>query len=332
LKKSILVIIVAMVVLLSLGCISSPENKPPTEKAMTLRIGYQPSNHQVAEMLAMNQGWWLRDLLPFGVASVKEFEFFAGKPEMEAMRNGNLDVAYVGIAPFISAVSQGLNAKIVAGVNNNGSDLVLKSGVKYDGPISLEGLTIATNPPGSIQDLVLRKWLRDNGIDADKIKIVTMAQGDAVTAISEGKVDGIFIAQPYPAMIEMAGKGKIVLSSGQMWPNHACCSLVVSGKLISEHPDLVEQIVRIHINATDYINANPGETARIYSNHTGLDQKIVEYSKKIEDGKWISDPNIQVPSAMEYARMAYQMNYTQREVTKDELFDTSFYERARRTK
>jgi NitT/TauT family transport system substrate-binding protein len=112
-----------------------------------------------------------------------------------------------------------------------------------------------------------------------------------------------------------------------MWPYHACCSLVVSGRLIRDHPDLVEQIVKTHIKATEYVNAHPEEAAKIYSNKTGQDPEMVEYSIKTWDGKWVSDPRIEIPSTVEYAKVDYEMNYTQKELTEKDLFDTSFYEK-----
>jgi len=63
---------------------------------------------------------------------------------MQAMVAGELDIAYVGTAPPISAISQGFDAKIVAAVNINGSNLVLKPNITYDGPNSLSGLSIGT--------------------------------------------------------------------------------------------------------------------------------------------------------------------------------------------
>ena len=115
--------ILAAVVIMSLGCISTPENKgnaSTVEKApvniTTLRIGYQPSTHQVAEMVASAKGWWAEDLSPFGVVKIEEKEFQSGPPEMQAMLAGALDIAYVGTAPPITAISQGLDAKIVAAV------------------------------------------------------------------------------------------------------------------------------------------------------------------------------------------------------------------------
>jgi len=326
LRRIIFLAILTAVVVTTLGCISSPENKQPTENAMTLRIGYQPSTHQVAEMVAMDKGWWMQDLEPFGVTDVEEFEFPSGPPEMQAMLADSLDVAYVGTAPPITAISQGLDAKIVAAVNINGSDLVFKPGIAYNGPQSLVGLTIGTFPPGSIQDIVMKKWLEDNGIDASQLKILPMGPGDAVTAISAGKVDGVFLPHPSPSIIDLSGKGRTVVSSGEMWPDHACCSLLVSGKLIREHPELVAQIVRTHINATNYVNSHQEEAARIFANKTNQDLSVVERSMDTWDGRWISDPHPQISSTLEYALVDYQMNYTQKELKSGDLFDTSFYD------
>jgi NitT/TauT family transport system substrate-binding protein len=233
----------------------------------------------------------------------------------------------VGTAPPISAISAGLPAKIVAAVNINGSDLVLRPGLVYNGPASLAGLTIGTFPPGSIQDTVMKKWLMDNGVDVSKVDIKAMDPGPAISALSAGKIDGVFLPHPAPAIIVLKGKGKQAESSGEMWPNHACCSLVVTDKLIKEQPELVEQIIKTHIKATDYINANPEEAAQIYAKKTKANITEIQYSVKNWDGKWVSDPHIQVSSTVEYAKVNYEMKYTKRELTEKDLFDTSLYER-----
>ncbi len=317
-------ILVAAVVLISSGCISLPEKKP-TEKITTLKIGYQPSTHHIAEMVAAEKGWWQRDLLPFGITEIKEYVFQTGPPEMQGMLAGDLDVTYVGVAPPISAIAQGLDAKIVAGVSINGSNLVFRTGLAYNGPRSLEGLSVGTFPPGSIQDIILKKWLKENGVDISKVNIIPMGPGGAITAILAGKVDAVFLPQPSPAIIELDGKGRSVLAAGEMWPNHAANCLVVSGKMIREHPDLVAQIIRTHINATDYANAHPNEAAEIYAKRTQQDLKAIKYSLQTWDGRLISDPKIEIPSVLEYARLDYELNYTPRQLVEEDLFDISFY-------
>jgi len=340
LRKLILVAVLAAVVVISLGCISAPQKTQENESTLaahtkvpgnitTLRIGYQPSTHQIAEMVASAKGWWAEDLKPFGVVTIQEKEFQSGPPEMQGMLAGALDIAYVGTAPPITAIAQGLDAKIVAAVNINGSDLVLGPGVAYSGPKSLEGLSIGTFPPGSIQDIVMKKWLTDNNVDISKIQIRGMGPSDAVTAIEAGKINGVFLPHPSPSQIVLDGKGRSVIQSGQMWPDHACCSLLISGKLIREHPDLVNQIIKTHIKATNYVNANPEDAAKIYANRTKQNLTVVEASMKNWDGKWVSDPAIQVSSTLQYAKVDKDLGYINKTLTKEDLFDTSFYEKAK---
>jgi NitT/TauT family transport system substrate-binding protein len=250
---------------------------------------------------------------------------------MQAMMAGDLDVAYVGSAPVITAISQGLDAKIVAPVQTNGSSLVLRNELQYESPKDLKGkeLKIATYPPGTIQDTILREWLQENGIDPTKdVTIVPMTPGDAMTALAAKKVDAVFLPHPSPTIIEKQGNGRTIVQSGEMEPNHACCVLVVSGKLIREHPDIVEQIVKTHIKATKYNNENMDEAAQIFSNKTTVDVATVEESFKEWDGKWITDPAQIENSVVNYSKIQSDLGYIQKPLTVEDIFDTSFYDKA----
>jgi NitT/TauT family transport system substrate-binding protein len=302
---------------------ASPTTVAPVKE---LRIGYQPSTHQMAAITALEKGWFKEDLAPLGVVNVTDKVFPSGPPEMQAMLAGELDVAYVGAAPVLTALATGLDAKIVAGVNTQGSDLVVRNDLDYKGPQSLKGLTIATFPPGSIQDTVLRDWLQQNNLTPDKdVFIKGMSPGDAVTAITAGKVDGIFLPTPSPSTVVNQGKGKIVVHSGEMYPNHTCCVLVVSGKLIREHPEIVRQIIKTNDKAVLWNQQNLDEAAAIYATKTGAKLVDVTASLKEWDGSWASDPNIIVNPVLDYAKIQYDLGYIKKPLTKDEIFDLTFY-------
>jgi NitT/TauT family transport system substrate-binding protein len=325
LKKLVLAILLAGVVLFSLGCINTPESK--TEKVSTIRIGYQPTTHHVAEMIAQAKGWWLADLKPFGIKEVKEYGYPAGGPELDAMKAGDLDAAYVCTAPAIRPLARGLDAKVVVAVNINGSNLVLRPDLEFIGAQSLRGLRIGALPAGTAQDTLLKEWLEKNGINISEVNITAMGPGDAVKAMLDGKVDGIFLPTPTSALVEMDKKGRSVLASGEIKPNHACCGIVMSGKLIREEPELVEQIIRTHMNATNYANAHPDEAAEIYSNRTGQDLEMIKYSIRTWDGKWVSDPYLLINDTLDFARYQYALNYTQKMLNQSEIFDTSLYDK-----
>jgi NitT/TauT family transport system substrate-binding protein len=325
-------LIAIALLLITAGC-TQPSGTKTTSNVTPvkeLRIGYQPSTHQLAEYTAMEKGWWQQDLAPLGVVTVTDKVFPTGAPEMQAMLAGDIDVAYVGAAPVLSAVSTGLDAKIVAGVNTQGSDLVVRNDLDYKGPQSLKGLTIATYPAGTIQDTVLRNWLKQNNISPDKdVTIKGMSTpGDAVTAITAGKVDAVFLPTPHPSVVVNQGKGKIVVRSGEMYPNHTCCVLVVSGKLIRERPDIVRQIVKTNDKAVLYNEQNLDEAAAIFANKTGSKLEDVQASLNEWDGSWASDPTIIINPVLDYAKIQYELGYIKKPLTKDDLFDLSFYQKS----
>jgi NitT/TauT family transport system substrate-binding protein len=331
---AILIVIVGLIAA-AVIFVSFIEEKPKLTK---INMGYQPSMHQVAAMVAAEKGWWKEDLSSYGIEEVELHLFPSGPPEMIAMFAGDLDVAYVGTAPPIAQMYEGLDAKIVAGVQVNGSAIAIRPELveeyERDGVLSLKGKTIATYPPGSIQYTILSKWLLDNGIDPEKdVDMKAMSPSDAASAIGAKSVDAVFLPSPYPAIIDEEGTGKIVKWSGDIWPNHACCCLVASGKLIKEHPDIVEQIIRTHINATEYVKEHPDEAAEIFAKWQGANVSTIKHSINISDMRWIYDPHLEVESSLEYARIIYELNRERYEakgiepLTEEDIFDTSFYDK-----
>ncbi len=330
-KKPIKVILLIVAVFLAVTLLSYHLLRKPLEKPTLthLRIGYQPSTHQIAHIIAMEKGWWQDELKKFGVDKITEHLFPSGPPEMTAMLAGELDIAYVGAAPPITAIYEGLNAKIVASVQTQGSHLVLRPDIDYKDPQTLKGLRIATFPPGSIQDTVFRKWLKDNRLNPRKdLEIAPMGPGDAISAIKARAVDGAFLPHPAPAIIELEKSGKMVIASGIMWPEHACCCLLASKKLIQQYPEVLKQIIRIHIKATEYAANHKEEAAEIYAKKMKWDVKKIRHSFKTTDQRWSHNPHTMVESTLEFARIIYELNkprYTNF-LTEKDLFNTTFYD------
>ena len=316
------------------GCTDTSETEGTTvatsnvnTNEQILRVGYQPSTTQIAFTTALNKGFYMDELKDLGITDIVEYQFGTGAPEMQAMMAGELDFAYVGSAPFITAVSNGLGGKIIAGVLTQGSDLVLRNDAPYESPEDLKGLHIATFTPGSIQDTILRGWLSSYGINPDTdVKISGMGPGDATSAMLAGKVDAVFLPQPSPVTITDAGVGRIIVQSGEMRPNHACCVLVASDEMIQNYPEIVAAFLKGHMTGTEYSFEYPEEAAEIMSTYTGQDTDVMVRSLKNWDGIWVSSPYIVHPSIMQYVDMQDALGYLTQHVTDDQLFDMTFWD------
>ena len=103
--------------------------------------------------------------------------------------------------------------------------------------------------------------------------------------------------------------------------------LVVSGKLIREHPEIVRQIIKTNDKAVAYNEQNLDEAAAIFANKTGSNLDDVKASLKEWDGNWASDPNLIINPVLDYAKIQYDLGYIKKPLTKDDLFDLSFYQK-----
>lgn len=293
-----------------------------------LTIGFQPSTHQMAYSSAKEMGWWKSNLTALeSVNSVNDKFFPSGPPEAVALSSNAIQVAYIGAAPLIPAIAQNNSQlKIIAAVQTKGSSIVIPTDANYTGPSYFEGKKIATFPPGSIQDTLLKQWLVDNGVNLSKVEIKGMDSGEAQTALKSGAVDAVFLPHPSPTVIVQGGFGKVAVNSGEMSADHACCVLAVNQKLIDEHPEIVAKVLEIHIAATEYTKENPKQAAKYYANVTQVSEDLVLSSINDWDGDWISDPHIIEDYVVAYAKSQYEQGLVPKLLTTEDLFDMSFYD------
>lgn len=300
-------------------------------KELSLRIGYQPITDHLALMVAMEKGWLSERLRMFGIEKIEIKEFPTGPQEIHAMMGGEIDIAYVGSAPVIAGLYEGLSAKIIAGVHLQGYALVLKKELSKEyRPSSLKGLKIATYPPGAVPHIVFIKYLQDKGINLESLSIKTMGPSDAVLAMERGDVDGVFLPSPYPIILVEKGIGEIVETSHTIWKGHACCVIGAKNYLIEKRPEILIEIIKVHIRATEYIRNHLEEGVDIFSRWTGMKPSTIRLAFNLLDMEWVYDPNFSIPSVLEYARIIYELNKERYEkpLEFDEIFDISLYKRA----
>jgi len=299
-----------------------------------LRIGYQPITDHLALMIAMEKGWLIEELRKHGIEKIELKEFPTGPQEIHAMIGGEIDVAYVGSGPVVAGIYEGLQAKIIAGVHLQGYALVIKKKLarEYKNASSLKGKRIATYPPGSVPYIVFVKFLINNGISPKELSLKTMGPSDAVLAMERGDVDGVFLPPPYPVILVEEGIGEIVETSHTIWKGHACCVIAASNELINKNPKILVEIIKVHIKATEYIKNHIEEAVQIFSKWTNIKQTTVKLAFDLLDMEWIHNPELSIPSVLEYGRVIYELNRERLKRKKtleaDDIFDISLYKKA----
>ncbi|WP_456436760.1 aliphatic sulfonate ABC transporter substrate-binding protein [Methanopyrus sp.] len=274
-----------------------------TTTSNVVRIGYQPSDHHAAFFVAMAKKMFEKE----GI-KVETYEFKAGPPETQALAAGKIDVAYIGCVPAITAYSKGVPIKIVAGVNQEGSAIVVRKDEagEIKGIKDLKGKRVAELMKGSIQDCMLRIALKRAGLDPDKdVDIVEMKTADAVNALGAKQIDAFIEPEPGPAMAVKKGFGVRLMDTGKIWPHHQCCVLVMRKDFIERHPDLARKVLRVHVMATKYVQEHPDDAAKITANQLKVPEEVER--EAMRHVRYSVDLN--VDSIKMFARFLKQLGY-----------------------
>jgi NitT/TauT family transport system substrate-binding protein len=243
-----------------------------------VRVGYLRNDlHQLGYYVAREKGYFTEEGLDVREAGA----FSAGPEEMSAFSAGDLDIGYVGAAPCITFVSQGMaDVKIVAQANMNGTSIIARPGLDVSGVEGLRGRTIAIPGMSTMQDFILRTALMQAGVDAAEVKIIVVKPPEMLPALSSAQVDAAVAWEPYPSMAVAQNAGRVLINSSKVLPDHPCCMVVASSSFIKKNPGAVERFVAAHCKATEYIRKNPMEAADMAHLFTGQDQAVATAAMK----------------------------------------------------
>jgi NitT/TauT family transport system substrate-binding protein len=263
------VILILLVLLLmaggGLGC-SQPSQAE-------VRIGYLLGDlHQISFAVALEKGFF-KDA---GIEVKEVGPFDAGPAEMNALEADQEDMGWVGMPPAILAAARKVELSIVAGVNSEGSALVVNSAI--NSVADLRGKKIATPQPGSIQYVLLGMLLAKNNMSSRDLEILagTIKPPDMPGALETGRIDGYIIWEPYAAAAVVRGAGKVLVESKDIWPGHPCCVVVVRKDFAQQNPEAVAGVVAAHKRATEFIQKNPAEAKKIAVKFTKLDASTID--------------------------------------------------------
>ena len=243
-----------------------------------VRIGYLQSDiHQLACWVAMEKGLYEKNGVHARVAGI----FKAGPEEMSAFAAGALDMGYVGEAPATTAVANRVaKATVLAQVNTEGSAIMVKKGSDIQKPADLAGKTVAIPGHSTVQDFLLQKALQKFKVDPKKVSTIVLKPPEMIGALRTGQIDAFIAWEPYPAKAQTMGVGQILLTSNQIWKNHPCCVLIADDGFRKLHPKDVSDMVKAHVEATDFIHDHPDEAVKIGMKYTGMDEETVRIAMK----------------------------------------------------
>lgn len=223
-----------------------------------LRIGYLPITDASALLTAHHRGLFAEA----GVPSAKPVLMRNWESLAQAFVVGEVDVVHL-LLPFALQLrlAQGHPFSVVAWGHTNGSALTVAPTIQATE--QLAGKTLAIPYWWSIHNVLvqqllaragLRPVIRERGsVTAGTVELVVMAPADMVPALATGTIAGFVVADPFSAVAEAKGVGRVHRFLGDVWREHACCGIAVRSDLIDRYPAAAQGVTDAVVAAQQWL-------------------------------------------------------------------------------
>ncbi len=251
-----LVAVASLAVLTACGGDDGGDGATGSGVADELRLGYFANVTHSAALIGVEEGLIADEL---GETELTTQVFNAGPDVVEAVFAGALDASYIGPSPAINAYGQsdGEAVRIIAGAASGGAQLVVREGI--DSPEDLVGTTLATPQLGNTQDVALRTWLTDQGIEnsvegGGDVTIAPTPNSDTLNLFRSGDVDGAWLPEPWASRLVLEAGATVLVDERDIWPDgeFVTTHLIVRTEFLEEYPETVEALLRGHVAAVEF--------------------------------------------------------------------------------
>jgi NitT/TauT family transport system substrate-binding protein len=256
-----------------------------TSEQKTLRIGYFPNINHAQAVIGLGRGDF-QTALGDNVEVTTQI-FNAGPSAIEALFANQIDVTYIGPGPAINGYvrSGGEALRIISGAASGGAVFVVRNDSGINSSQDLANKKFATPEPGNTQDIALRNYLLDNGLNTiekgGNVEVLTAKNADIVTLFLTKQIDGAWVPEPWGETLVKEGGGKIFVDERDLWPpegKFVTAHIIAKPDYLQNNPDVIKKLLEAHINVTNWINSD--KTAAIEAFNVEL-QKLTQ--KTIEE-------------------------------------------------
>ena len=241
-----------------------------------VRVGAFPNITHPQAMVGKANGWFEK-AMGSGV-KIQWTSFNAGPSAIEALYSGAIDMAYIGPSPTVNGYvhSNGEALRVIAGAASGGVALVVRNDSGINKPEDFHGKRVASPQLGNTQDVSLRAWLKAHGLKTtDKggdVQVVPLANPDQLTLFLKKQLDAAWTPEPWATRLIHEGNGRLFLDERELWPHKqfVTTNLIVSNKFLHDHPDVVKNWIRAHVDVPIGVAVTP--SGHVYFSDRGLGQ------------------------------------------------------------
>jgi NitT/TauT family transport system substrate-binding protein len=282
----------------SAGGGAGAEERQETTK---VKVGVLPISNVAPLYLGVEKGFFREERLEIEPAVAQ-----SGNEIVTAMVSGDLQFAFLGYVPAMSARGQGLPLKLIANADNGAetaeeewTQIMVEKGSSIRTPDDLAGKTIAVNALKGVGEVVIKAALEKRGVEPGSIKLLEVPFPEMPASLERGRVDAIWAPEPFLTSVLGQGGREIeapLTTLGRRFPNG---TYATTERYLEDNQDVVERFVRAINRSLEYATQNPDEARATIPTFTQIPQDV---ANKIRLPLWPSEiDREQLQKLAEYA-------------------------------
>lgn len=221
----------------------------------------------------------------------------------EQLLNGTQHFAVIPWTRVAAAEKGEAPLKLLCGSGHEEAAIVVRNGLD---PSDVK--VVAVPREGGMKDLTAMGLLESMGWSHAAQRRFPSGDGAIISFFGQG-ADAASMVEPYAAMMEQLGVGRVVRRTGDIWPGAPGCSLSTSAALIERDPDLVQRVVTAYVRAVDYVHTHPDEAAAAAAPLIGIDETMIR--KALESNRPEADAIRHTDSMQHILSLMQKLGYIQ---------------------
>ncbi|MFG6120701.1 aliphatic sulfonate ABC transporter substrate-binding protein [Thalassobacillus sp. B23F22_16] len=332
-KKWLSLLSVVVLGMILTACGTSESASGSKGKNDKIVIGYFPNINHVAGMVAEEKELY-EQTLPDGTEV--EYKYFPdGSAFMTAIETGEIQGGLVGPGPAMNHYMSGAEINIVAAGSTGGTVIMAREGSGIESPEQLQDSTFVSPRVGCTHDVQFEAlMMREYDLKSDRLKgemkHVTGKPATYSQLFASKRIDAAAVPEPWASKIEEEGHGKVLVEGDDVAFNDTlpAAVFVTSAELKENNPELVQNMVDAHKEATTFIQDNPEEAKEIAIKKI-KDITEQELSASVIDSAWERIDftyEVKLEDLEAFAAASFELEFLKEHPDLDGLVDTTFIE------
>jgi NitT/TauT family transport system substrate-binding protein len=206
-----------------------------------------------------------------------------GSNQPAALMSNSIQIAGLNPTIVLFAAEGGADIQVIAGANGQGRDpklvtsgLVARNGAGIKAPADFIGKKVANPGLNSVLHIAFMKWLKDRGVDPNKVGHIEVAINQMNDVLKAGQVDAAVTTEPVMGFVQQSGTGYLVspFVAELADPFTIYSFWGATRRYIEQNPKVIAAFRASIAEATGWIEKNEAEARKTQVTYLKMPEKV----------------------------------------------------------